>query len=191
MLIAIKITQGRLSLAALFLQKTVMGEGLEQRFLYHFKSDKLLNSALLSPEGLFPRSTMTLAASFSSSTLRPHRPYDCAINLLPRAPLPSRWLDSLSRADWEAMESYLSESLVSGFIRPLSSPISVGFFFVKKKDGSLHLCIDHRALNAITTRNRYPLPLLESAFAPLHQARVFIKLDLRNAYHLVSIRQGE
>lgn len=66
----------------------------------------------------------------------------------------------------------------------------MGFFFVKK-DGSLHLCIDHRGLNDITTRNRYPLPLLESAFAPLHQARVFTKLDLRNAYNLVSIHQGE
>lgn len=116
------------------LQKTVMGEGLEQRFLYHFKSDKFLNSALLSPEGLFPRSTMTLVASFSSSTLPPHRPYDCAINLLPGAPLPSSWLYNLFRPEWEAMESYLSESLVSMFIRPLSSPIGVGFF-LRQEEG--------------------------------------------------------
>ncbi|KAI2645965.1 Transposon Tf2-6 polyprotein [Labeo rohita] len=79
----------------------------------------------------------------------------------------------------------------SGLIRPSSSPAGAGFFFVKKKDGSLRPCIDYRGLNNITVKNTYPLPLMSSAFERLHRASVFTKLDLRNAYHLVRIREGD
>lgn len=89
------------------------------------------------------------------------------------------------------METYISESLASGLIRPSTSPVGAGGFFVKKKDSSLRPCIDYRGLNGITIRNKYPLPLLDSAFAPLQRARWFTKLDLRNAYHLVRIRKGD
>lgn len=64
-------------------------------------------------------------------------------------------------------------------------------FFVDKKDKTLQPCIDYRGLNKITIRNKYPLPLLSSAFEPLHGATVFSKLDRRNAYHLVRIREGD
>lgn len=75
--------------------------------------------------------------------------------------------------------------------RPSSSPAGAGFFFVKKKDGSLHPCIDYRGLNDITVKNRYPLPLMSSAFELLQGARFFTKLDLCNAYHLVRIKEGD
>ena len=67
----------------------------------------------------------------------------------------------------------------------------LGVFFVSKKDKSLRPCIDFRGLNDITVKNMYPLPLIDSAFGPLHQSTVFSKLDLRNAYHLVRIKQGD
>ena len=89
------------------------------------------------------------------------------------------------------MENYISESLANGLIRPSSSPVGAGFFFVEKKDKSLRPCVDYRGINNITVKNKYPLPLLNSAFAPLHQATVFTKLDLRNAYHLVRVREGD
>lgn len=60
-----------------------------------------------------------------------------------------------------------------------------------KKDGSLHPCIDYRGLNQITVKNKYRLPLLSSAFEPVHGSTIFSKLDLRNAYHLLRIRQGD
>ncbi|KAG1944952.1 retrotransposable element [Pimephales promelas] len=97
------------------------------------------------------------------SPLVPHRPYDCAIDLLPAAK----------------------------FIRPSSSPAGAGFFFVGKKDGSLRPCIDYRGLNNITVKNTYPLPLMSSAFERLQGASIFTKLDLRNTYHLVRIREGD
>lgn len=83
------------------------------------------------------------------------------------------------------METYITDSLAAGLIRPSSSPMGAGFFFVSKKDKTLRPCIDYRGLNDITVKNKYPLPLLDSAFTPLHQATIFSKLDLRNAYHLV------
>ena len=60
-----------------------------------------------------------------------------------------------------------------------------------KKDKSLRPCIDYRGLNDITIKNRYPLPLMSSAFELLGNAKIFTKLDLRNAYHLVRIREGD
>ena len=89
------------------------------------------------------------------------------------------------------MHNYITESLASGIIRPSSSPVAAGFFFVAKKDGSLRPCIDYRQLNTITVKNKYPIPLLSSTFEPLMHATVFTKVDLRNAYHLVRIREGD
>ena len=126
-----------------------------------------------------------------AQSLPPHRPYDCAIDLRPGATLPSSRLYSLSLPEKAAMEEYISESLAAGLIRPSSSQVAAGFFFVKKKDGGLRPCIDYRQLNDITLKNKYPLPLMSSTLEPLTQATVFTKLDLRSAYHLVRIRSGD
>ncbi|CAM4463975.1 unnamed protein product [Leuciscus chuanchicus] len=141
-----------------------------------------------------PEEYHDLRAVFSRSravSLPPHRPYDCCIDLLPGSTPPRGRLYSLSAPEREALEKYLSESLDAGIIVPSSSPAGAGFFFVKKKDGSLRPCIDYRGLNDITVKNRYPLPLMSSAFEILQGAKIFTKLDLRNAYHLVRIKQGD
>lgn len=85
------------------------------------------------------------------------------------------------------MAEYIGSSLKAGLIRPSSSPAGAGFFFVGKKDA----CIHYFLLNDIAIKNRYPLSLLSSAFDQLQQAKIFTKLDLRNAYHLVRIREGD
>lgn len=135
-----------------------------------------------------------LAQVFSKAnalSLPPHRPYDCAIELLPGAPLPTSKLYNLSLPERQAMEKYIQESLAAGIIRPSSSPVGAGFFFVGKKDGSLRPCIDYRGLNNITVKNKYPLPLIDSAFVPLQGATIFTTLDLCNTYHLMCIREGD
>ena len=118
-------------------------------------------------------------------------PNYCAINLRSGTAPPKGRLYSLSAPERKAMEDYINNSLAAGNIRPSSSPAGAGFFFVGKKDGSLRPCIDYRGLNEITIKDRYPLPLLSSAFELLQGATVFTKLDLRNAYHLVQIREGD
>ena len=135
-----------------------------------------------------------LALVFSKDkalSLPPHRPYDIGIDLLPGAPYPKSHLYNISLPEKESMHNYIAESLLSGIIRPSSSPLGAGFFFVDKKDGGLRPCIDYRGLNDITVKNKYPLPLISSTLEPLTHARVFTKLDLRNAYHLVRIRDGD
>uniref|UniRef100_A0A3B4U1I2 ribonuclease H n=1 Tax=Seriola dumerili TaxID=41447 RepID=A0A3B4U1I2_SERDU len=126
-----------------------------------------------------------------ATSLPPHRPYDCAIELIPGSTIPKGRLYSVSAPERQAMKDYIESSLKAGLIRPSSSPAGAGFFFVDKKDGSLRPCIDYSALNDITIKNRYPLPLMSSVFDQLQQATVFTKLDLRNAYHLVRIREGD
>uniref|UniRef100_A0A3B3I5Q0 Ty3 transposon capsid-like protein domain-containing protein n=1 Tax=Oryzias latipes TaxID=8090 RepID=A0A3B3I5Q0_ORYLA len=100
-----------------------------------------------------------LAAVFikqKASVLPSHRPYDIAIDLLPGANLPSSRLFSLSKPELRAMEQYIKESLAAGIIRPSSSPLAAGFFFVEKKDKTLHPCIDYRHLNNITIKTNTP-----------------------------------
>ncbi|TWW77706.1 hypothetical protein D4764_12G0010960 [Takifugu flavidus] len=125
-----------------------------------------------------------------ATALLPHHPYDCPIELLPGATIPKAHLYAISGPERQAMKDYIETSLKAGLIRPSSSPVEAGFFFVKKKDGTLHPCIDYSPLNDITIKNQYPLPLMSTVFDQLQQAQIFTKLDLRNAYHLVRIREG-
>ncbi|KAK3507858.1 hypothetical protein QTP70_002081 [Hemibagrus guttatus] len=89
------------------------------------------------------------------------------------------------------MEEYIETALDAGHIRPSTSPAAAGFFFVGKREGGLWPCIDYRGLNAITVRYPYPLPLVPAALEQLRGERVFTKLDLRSAYNLVRIREGD
>ena len=126
-----------------------------------------------------------------ATSLPPHRASDCSIDLLPGTSPPRGRLFSLSAPETKSMEKYINDSLDAGLIRPSSSPAGAGFFFVGKKDKTMRPCINYRGLNNITVKNRYPLPLVSSAFELLQGATIFTKLDLRNAYHLVRIREGD
>uniref|UniRef100_A0A3P9I2H4 Reverse transcriptase domain-containing protein n=1 Tax=Oryzias latipes TaxID=8090 RepID=A0A3P9I2H4_ORYLA len=126
-----------------------------------------------------------------ASALPPHRPYDCEIKLLPGSTLPKGHLYNLSGPEKISMESYIQEALALGHIRPSSSPVGAGFFFVEKKDKSLRPCVDYRELNLITIKDKYSLPLISSVFDSVQGAHVFSKLDLRNAYHLVRVKEGD
>lgn len=88
------------------------------------------------------------------------------------------------------MEEYIEEALSSGFIRSSTSPAAAGFF-VEKKDGRLRPCIDYRGLNNVTLKFRYPLPLVPSALEQLREATIYTKLDLRSAYNLIRIKEGD
>ncbi len=125
-----------------------------------------------------------------ATSLPPHRPYDCPIELLPGTCPPRGRIFSLSPPERTTMDKY-NEALAAGIIQPSTCPAGTGFFFVGKKDGGLRPCIDYRGLNKITIRNRYLLPLMATAFEILQEASIFTKLDLCNTYHLVRIRQGD
>jgi hypothetical protein len=81
------------------------------------------------------------------------------------------------------LKTQLQKLLNKGFIRPSSSPWGCPALFVKKKDDSLRLCVDYRPLNAVTIKNKCPLPHIDVLFDQLAGARVFSKIDLRSGYH--------
>ena len=85
------------------------------------------------------------------------------------------------------MKKQLEELLEKGFIRPSSSPWGCPTIFVKK-DGTLHMCVDCCPLNAVTIKNKYPLPHIDTLFDQLACVKVFSKIDLRSGYHQIKIR---
>ncbi|KAK3540853.1 hypothetical protein QTP86_002348 [Hemibagrus guttatus] len=102
-----------------------------------------------------------------ATRLPPHHPWDCTIDMLPNAMPPKNRAYPLSLPESKAMEDYIDEALAFGFIHPSTSLAAAGFFFVEKKDGGLHPCIDFRGLNTLTVRYPYPLPLVPAALEQL------------------------
>ncbi|CDO74296.1 hypothetical protein BN946_scf184839.g1, partial [Trametes cinnabarina] len=120
-----------------------------------------------------------------------HRPYDLKIDLEEGATPPLGPICSLSKVELDTLREYIKENLRSGFIRPSKSPCGAPVLFVKKKDGSLRLCVDYRGLNKITRKDRYPLPLVSDLLDTPRKARIYTKIDLRHAYNLVRIAPGD
>ena len=84
----------------------------------------------------------------------------------------------MAPTELKALKSQLKELLDKGFIRPSVSPWGAPVLFVKKKDGTLRMCIDYRQINKVTVKNKYPLPRIEDLFDQLKGASVFSKIDL-------------
>lgn len=120
---------------------------------------------------------------------RPGR--DHAIELEPGTSPPWGPIYSLSEREHAALREWLAENLRRGFIRPSKSPAGAPMLFAEKKSGDLRPCHDYRGLNAITIKNRMPLPLISDSLDRLRGARIFTKLDIRGAYNLVRIREGD
>lgn len=123
--------------------------------------------------------------------LPPHRPFDHAIPLEPDAKIPFGPLYTLSQTELQALREYIDDNLKKGFIRRSESPAGAPVLFVPKKDGTLRLCVDYRALNKVTIKNRCPLPLISETLDRLRTARYFTKLDLKGAYNLVRVASGD
>jgi len=97
----------------------------------------------------------------------------------------------LSLAERNSFDTWINEELRKGYICPSTSPIAAPFFFVKKHNGSLRPIIDYRALNAITVKNRYPIPRIADLIESLSKASIFTKIDLRWGYNNVRIKEGD
>jgi hypothetical protein len=94
-------------------------------------------------------------------------------------------------AELAELKKQLQELLDKGFIRPSTSTWGCLALFVKKKDESLRMCVDYRPLNAVTIKNKYPLPRIDVLFDQLVGAKVFSKIDLRSGYHQIKIRASD
>nr|GEX84737.1 putative reverse transcriptase domain-containing protein [Tanacetum cinerariifolium] len=105
------------------------------------------------------------------------------IALIPGAAPVARVPYRLAPSEMKELSEQLKEVSNKGFIKPSSSPWGAPVLFVKKKDGSLRMCIDYQELNKLTVKNRYPLPRIDNLFDQLRGSSVYSKIDLRSGYH--------
>jgi transposase InsO family protein len=120
-----------------------------------------------------------------------HQPWDHEIKLEPGKEPGFQPIYKLSEKELEALRKYIDKMIKKGFIRRSESPAGFPVLFVPKKNGDLRPCIDYRKLNEITVKNRYPLPNIGELRDRLAHAEIFTALDLRGAYNLIRIKEGE
>ncbi|WVZ80776.1 hypothetical protein U9M48_028228 [Paspalum notatum var. saurae] len=124
--------------------------------------------------------------------LQPDRDLEFSIELVPGTAPISRRPYRMAPNELKELKTQLQEQLDKGFIRPSSSPWGCPALFVEKKDqGGKRLCVDYRPLNAVTVKNKYPLPHIDILFDQLAGARVFSKIDLRSGYYQIKIREED
>jgi len=124
----------------------------------------------------------------ASNVLPPHRPYDHKIQIDgPKGPESLGYSPLRQQSTYELQEvkRFLEENLQRGFIEPSQSPFASPVLFVKKPNGALRFCVDYRKLNDLTRKDRYPLPLINETLARLAKAKVYTKLDIRQAFHRI------
>jgi hypothetical protein len=125
------------------------------------------------------------------SGLPSRRDIDFSIELaLGEVPV-SRTPYRMSTSQLVELELQLKEMMEKGYIHPSVSPWGAPFLFVKKKYGTLQLCIDYRQLNKTTIKKKYPLPRIDDLFNQLGGASIFSKIELRFGYHQVGMKDED
>eukprot|EP00253_Pinus_taeda_P028992 PITA_28992 len=123
--------------------------------------------------------------------LPPKRDIDFTIELIPGAAPVSRAPYQMSVPELTELKMQLQELLDKNYICPRVSPWGAPVLFVKKKDGTLRMCIDYHQLNKLTIKNKYPLPRIDELFDQVKGAKVFSKIDLRYGYHQIIIKEED
>jgi hypothetical protein len=121
----------------------------------------------------------------------PDRDIEFIIDFIPgTAPIAKRPY-KMAPAELAELKEQLREFQQKGYIRPSSSPWGAPILFVKKKDGSMRMCVDYRSLNEVTIKNKYPLLRIDDLFDQLKGAKYFSKIDLRSGYHQLKIKNND
>jgi len=138
------------------------------------------------------RGYLNIMSQEVAEALPAHRPYDCKIDLKEGETAPWGPIYPLSENELQTLREWLKEMLRTGKIQRSTSPLGSPILFVPKPNGrGLRLYVDYRALNQITISNRYPLPLMQELQDRVQGARWFTKLDLKNGFNLIRIREGD
>ncbi|KAA3482976.1 Retrotransposon protein [Gossypium australe] len=97
----------------------------------------------------------------------------------------------MAPTELKELKSQLQELIDRGFARPSFSPWGAPVLFVKKKDGTIRMCIDYQQLNKVTIKNKYPLPRIDDLFDQLKGATVFSEIDLRSGYYQLRVKESD
>ena len=126
-----------------------------------------------------------------ANRMPPLRKWDHEITLQEGAKIPNGVTYKMTMEEEEALRKCLAEMLPTGKIRRSRSATAAPVLFVRKKNGSLRMCVDYRALNKLTIPNRYPLPRIDDLQEKVKGATWFTRLDLKNGYNLIRIKPGD
>nr|ABA94439.1 retrotransposon protein, putative, Ty3-gypsy subclass [Oryza sativa Japonica Group] len=125
------------------------------------------------------------------TTMPPKREIEFRIDLAPgTAPIYKRPY-RMAVNELAEVKKQVDEQLQKGYIRPSTSPWGAPVIFVEKRDKTKRMCVDYRALNEVTIKNKYPLPRIDDLFDQLKGAKVFSKIDMRSGYHQLRIREED
>jgi hypothetical protein len=119
------------------------------------------------------------------------RRVDHAIEVMLGVAPPTKAPYRISHEELKELKVQLEELLMKGYIKPSKSPYGAPVLFVHKKDGTLRMCVDYRALNKATVKNRYPLPRINDLFDRLSGVKVFSRIDLCSGYYQIRIVEGD
>lgn len=144
------------------------------------------------PENPIPPEVQSLLSEFDDrfcapSSLPPHREDDHTIPLIPGAQPVSARPYRYTPQQKDEIEKQIKEMLRAGIIRPSSSPFAAPVLLVRKKDGTWRFCVDYRQLNAITVKNKHPMPVVDEMLDEISGAKWFTKLDLLSGYHQIRV----
>jgi hypothetical protein len=145
-------------------------------------TNKQINQLLEEFNDLFPNDL---------TQLPPKRDIDHEIKIVENAIPPSQQPFRMSQPELAELKRQLEVLLEKGFIRPSKSPYAAPVLFAKKKDGTLRMCVDYRALNKITIKNKYPIPRVDEMLDQLNGAKIFSRLDLKSGYHQIRIKNDD
>ena len=123
--------------------------------------------------------------------LQPHRSVDHAIRLKPGTEPPYKKGFPMNPAQLQAVKKYIDEELLKGTIEKSNSPCAAPVLIVRKPGGGLRVCMDYRALNALTIKDRYPIPLIKETLERLAKAKFYTKLDIVAAFNNLRIKEGD
>ena len=123
--------------------------------------------------------------------LPPERNVGHTIPTEPGSSPADRHMYRMSPAEKVEMERQITEGLRQGIIEPSTSPYGAPVLFVTKKDGGLRMCVDYRALNKMTVKNKNPLPPTDDVLDQLHDASLFMSWDLQSDYHQIRIKDED
>jgi len=126
-----------------------------------------------------------------AGNLVPHCPYNLKINLEENAQPPIGRMYLLLEHELEALQMFLDKNLQTNSIRPFCSAHGAPILFIKRKDGSLRLCVNYRGLNKISKKDQYPLLLITDLLDAPGKAKIYTKIDLCHTYHLIQIWEGD